>query len=269
MENENEYDARMMSLGRITLSEKDIAHAKALNKEFQEVKNSDKAIAGKASKKQKGMNAWIGALEVFVARLLAFHNISFTQEPYVKTDSSRPDYVIDGMTTDVKITRGSRGMFMQPVCWGKPNIKWDLYMGFRTSWSGTGREEEKNLEAIFARGEKPYIELIGFTTNGFIKNTVARESEPLADLLKVSRPWKTMPKVYWNKNKVISAVCGMEKNAPECTYIDTKFGTDKRTETWVFPPRLLFQYSLLVEALTRKDAAGTARFENVLVNRGA
>jgi len=256
MEKYDDEWKKMMSRGCIPLFAEDIARAKANNKEFQEIKTSDKAIAGKGSKKEKGEWGWIGALEDNVAELWQFHGIPFEHEPYVKKDSSRPDYIIDGLTIDTKITRSSRGMYMQPVMYGKPNVKWDLFMGFRTSWSGKGQEEDRQLARIFSRGGTPYLEFRGFSTNGFMKNRLGAESAQLAQLLEV-KPTK-MPKVWWDEKYLMKSSFGFDRNAPDQTKVWYVWG--KKCETWVFPETLLFQFPLLRTALTRTDKSGMERF---------
>jgi hypothetical protein len=250
----------MMSRGKIPIFEEDIAPTKAENNEFQEIKNSDKAIAGKASKKQKGVNAWIGAFEeTKVPEFFEFHGIPYEHFPYAKQDSSQPDFIIDGLTVDTKITRSSRGMYMQPIMYDKPNVKWNIYMAFRTSWSSKGKEEEKTLAKIFARGDTPYLEFIGFSTNGFMKTRLATESPQLAKLLEV-KPTK-MPKVWWSKKALMRTACGLEKNAPAQTKVWESWS--KKCETWVFPETLLFQHDLFVEAFNRTDVSGMGRFSKI------
>ena len=145
---------------------------------------------------------------------------------------------------------------MQPVMYDKPNVKWDLFMGFRTSWSERGRQEEKKLEKMFARGETPYLEFRGFSTNGFMKNRLAAESASLAQVLEV-KPTK-MPKVWWNKKYLMQTSFGFDRNAPAQTKVWYSWG--KRCETWVFPETILFQFPLLMAALTRTDKSGMERF---------
>ena len=222
---------------RIEIDKEIIAEAKELNRVFQEQKSSDKNVAGRRLRNQKRQDAWIGFLmELVYGKYLKKLGVSYVHVPMVKRDSSQPDFIVEGLTIDVKGTRSGAGMFMQPTYYGKDNLKWDLYVGFRTSWSGLGKVEERKLEKIFAAGKKPFVEIIGFSTKGFMKHILA--GNPVPDV------WADTGRKMWNGS-------GLEKNVP----------FDAASEnTKVFPPSLLFQEPLLRKALTRTDVVGKERF---------
>jgi len=219
---------------RIYLTEEMIATAKAENEAFQEQKTYDNEIAGGGTREEKKDWAWIGALgEIALAEKFAAWGVENCERiPYVKTDTKQPDFIIDGVTFDVKTTR-AEGLNIRP---GKgPNYKnlHDVYVALETSWT------LKNEEEALLPENHPYVEIVGFQVKGLIKWMLNGNEVPdvWADvgrpMWKGNRPYESRSSRVWSK-------------------------------VYVFPQCLLIQEQLLRMALTDNKARGHQRFARIL-----
>lgn len=156
--------------GRIYFTEAMRQQAIRENKELQEIKTHEHKGCGEKS------DAWIGALgEICFAWLLNLWGVSdMWERSEFATTKADPDFTQrqDGLTINVRTTRKANSLYVKyPKQVLKDKVE-DVFVGFTTSWAEKGREEDMAFKRMATNGVRPYLQIVGFTTRGLMKEMI-------------------------------------------------------------------------------------------------